>query len=141
MNRRAFFLGALGFAFAACIAHCVARGFLEEAMHRKAARISQAAKEHATYIADPLAVQASHMRNLLTGTGVVLTVLSVICIPSVFLLGAPGPPCPTANAERSRCRQQQPPRADWKAAPSARFWDRLLNSFVHWPISFPQKSC
>lgn len=85
MNKRAFFLVAFGLAIAAFITHCVARGFLEEAMHRKAARISQAVKEHSTYVADPLAAQASHMWNLLTGTGVTLTVLSVICMATAAI--------------------------------------------------------
>ena len=90
MNKRAFFLGALGLAIAAFITHCVARGFLEEAMHRKAASISQAVKQHAPYGADPLAVQASHMWMVLSGIGVVLTVLSVICMTTAAIRHEPG---------------------------------------------------
>lgn len=90
MNKRAFFLAALGLAIAAFVAHCVARGFLDEAMHRKAARISQAVNEHAAYVADPLAVQASHTWNVLTATGVVLTVLSVICMATAAIRHEPG---------------------------------------------------
>lgn len=80
MNKPAFFLGAFGLAIGALITHSVARGFLDEATHRKAERIRDAVMQHAPYVADPLAVQASHMWNVLTGTGVVLTVLSVICM-------------------------------------------------------------
>ena len=77
-------------AIAAFITHCVARSFLEEAMHRKAVRISQAAKQQTPYIADPLATQASHMWNVLTATGVVLTVLSVICMATAVIRHEPG---------------------------------------------------
>jgi hypothetical protein len=90
MNKRAFFLGALGLAIAAFITHCVARSFLEVAMHRKAASISQAVKQHTPYVADPLAVQASHMWNVLTVIGVVLTVLSVMCMATAAIRHEPG---------------------------------------------------
>jgi hypothetical protein len=90
MNKRAFFLGALGLAIAAFITHCVARGFLEEAMHRKAARISQAAKQQTPYMADPLATQASHVWNVLTAIGVMLTVVSVICMATAVIRHEPG---------------------------------------------------
>jgi uncharacterized membrane protein YhaH (DUF805 family) len=90
MNKRAFFLGALWLAIAAFITHCVARGFLDEAMHRNAARISQAVKQQAPYVADPLAVQASHMWNVLTGTGILLTVLSVISLATAAFRHEPG---------------------------------------------------
>jgi multisubunit Na+/H+ antiporter MnhG subunit len=85
MNKRAFFLGALMLAIATFITHCVARGFLEEAIHRKATRISEAAKQQTPYVADPLAVQASHAWNVLTLTGVVLTVLSVVCMATAAI--------------------------------------------------------
>lgn len=90
MNKRAFFLGAFGLAIAAFITHSVARGFLEEAMHRKAERISDSVRLHAPYVADPLAIQASHMWNVLTATGVVLTVLSVICMAIAAVRHEPG---------------------------------------------------
>ena len=90
MNKRNFFLAAFWLAIAAFITHCVARGFLEEAMHRKAERISDAVKMHAPYVADPLAVRASHLWNSLTVTGVVLTVLSVICMGIAAARHEPG---------------------------------------------------
>jgi hypothetical protein len=90
MSKRAFFRGAVLLAIAALITHCVARGFLEEAMHREAARISQAVKEQAPYVADPLAVQASHAWNVLTVSGVVLTVLSVACMATAAIRQEPG---------------------------------------------------
>ena len=90
MNKSAFFLGALVLAIAAFITHCVARGFLEEAMNRKTARISEAAKHQAPYVADPLAAQASHAWNVLTVSGVVLTVLSVFCMAAGAVRREPG---------------------------------------------------
>jgi hypothetical protein len=75
------------FAIAALFAHCVARGFLEEAMHRKAASISQAVKEHASYVADSRAARASDMWNVLTATGIALTVLSVISMVTAAMRG------------------------------------------------------
>jgi hypothetical protein len=90
MNKRAFFLGAVVLAVTAFITHCVARGFLEEAMHRKAARISQAVKQQTPYVADPLATQASQVWNVLTATGVALTVLSVICMATAVIRHEPG---------------------------------------------------
>jgi len=80
-----FFVGALGLAIAALMLHCVARSFLEEAMHRKAASISQAAQQHTPYVADPLAAQAYRMWNVLTGTGVALTLLSAICMATAAI--------------------------------------------------------
>ena len=77
-------------AIAALVTHCVARGFLEEATHRKAARLSQAVKQHAPYVADPLAVHASHMWNVLTVAGVVLTVLSVVSMGAAARRREPG---------------------------------------------------
>lgn len=59
-------------------------------MHRKAARITQAVKEHATYVADPLAVRATQAWNLLTAIGVVLTVLSVIGMATAAIRREPG---------------------------------------------------
>jgi hypothetical protein len=90
MNKRTFFWGALMLAIAAFITHCVARGFLEESMQRKAARISQAVKQQMPYVADPLATQASQVWNVLTATGVVLTVLAVICMTLAVIRQEPG---------------------------------------------------
>jgi multisubunit Na+/H+ antiporter MnhG subunit len=80
MSKRPFFLAAIMLAVTAFITHCVARDFLEQAVHRKAARLNQALKEQVPYVADPVAIQASHAWNTLTITGVVLTVLSVLCM-------------------------------------------------------------
>jgi len=90
MNNGPFFLGAMVLAITAFITHCVARGFLEEGVRRKAARMSEAAKQRSTYVADPIAVQASHAWNVLTVTGVVLTVLSVVCMVTAALRREPG---------------------------------------------------
>lgn len=90
MNKRALFLGALVLAIAGFITHCVAQSFLEAAMDRKSERISQSAKQHTPYVADPLAVQASLAWKVLTATGVVLTVLSVACMGTAALRHEPG---------------------------------------------------
>ena len=90
MNKRAFFWGALWLVIAALITHAVGRSFLHEAMHRKASRISQAAKQQAPYVADPLAVQASHKWNVLTTTGILLTALSMVCMATALMRREPG---------------------------------------------------
>jgi hypothetical protein len=85
MNKRVFFLSAFALAIAAFIAHFIARSFLDEAMHRKAARISEAVKQRTPYVADPLAVKASHAWSVLTVTGVVLTSLSMVCMATAAI--------------------------------------------------------
>ena len=85
MNKRAFFLGALLLVIAALITHGVARSFLGEYMHRKAARISEASAQHTPYVADPLATQAEHAYDVLTAIGIVFTVLSVVCMVTAQL--------------------------------------------------------
>jgi len=59
-------------------------------MHREAANISQAVKEQAPYAKDPVAVQESHMWNVLTGAAVVLTVLSAVCVATAAIRREPG---------------------------------------------------
>jgi multisubunit Na+/H+ antiporter MnhG subunit len=80
MNKRPFYLGAVLLALIAVITHPVARGFLKNAMHRKAGRIMQAQRQHTTYQPDPQALQSSMHYKTLTIVGVVLTVLSVGCM-------------------------------------------------------------
>jgi hypothetical protein len=90
MNSPLLFLSALLFALAALVTQSVARTFLEEAMHRKAERLSQAVKQHTRYVADPLGVRASHTSKVLTTTGIVLTVLSVASMVSARIRREPG---------------------------------------------------
>lgn len=90
MNRRAFFLGALLLAIAALITHSIARGFLEESMHRKAGRSSQMVKQQAPYTGDPVAVHLSHTYNVLTTIGIALTGLSVVCMVTALVRHEPG---------------------------------------------------
>lgn len=85
MNKRAFFFGALLLAITALITHGVARGFLQESMHRKAARISEASAQHTPYVADPVATQAGHAYNVLTTMGIVLTALSVVSMATALI--------------------------------------------------------
>jgi len=59
-------------------------------MHRKAERISQAAKQQTRYVADPRAVQANHNWNVLTTIGIVLTAASVVCMVTALLRREPG---------------------------------------------------
>jgi hypothetical protein len=66
-------------ALIALITHSVARGFLEDAMHREGARIHQIFMQHITQPPDSQELQSSRMYNVLTIVGVVLTVLSVVC--------------------------------------------------------------
>lgn len=79
MNKHIFFPVAQLLVVAALLTHSVARVFLEEAMHRKGARISEAVQKHTQYVADPLAAQASHVWKVLTAIGVAVTVMSVAC--------------------------------------------------------------
>lgn len=90
MNKRAFYTGAIFLVIAALFTHAVARSFLEEATHRKTVRVSEASKQRAPYVADPLAVQASHKYNLLTTVGIVLTAISVLCIVTALIRREPG---------------------------------------------------
>jgi len=85
MNKRAFFFGALLLVIAALITHAIARSFLEQYMHRKAARISEASAQHAPYVADPLATQASHTYKVLTAIGIALTGLSVVSMVTAMI--------------------------------------------------------
>jgi heme exporter protein D len=78
MNKHTFFLGAVLLALIALITHSVARGFLEDAMHRKAARIAQAQKQQTDYTPDSRALQSSRRYNILTIVGVVLTASSAV---------------------------------------------------------------
>ncbi|HZQ47321.1 MAG TPA: hypothetical protein VFC07_09945 [Verrucomicrobiae bacterium] len=84
-NSSAFFLGAVLLALIALFAHSAARSFLMDDMHRKAARLRQAQKEHTAYTPDPQAVQSGRSYNILTGTGFVLTALSLICMVTAFV--------------------------------------------------------
>jgi hypothetical protein len=90
MSKRTFFLGALLLAIAALITHSVARGLLVEYMHRKAEGISQAVKQHTTYVSDPRVLQLSRGWNVLTTIGIVLTVLSVVCTVTALVRREPG---------------------------------------------------
>jgi hypothetical protein len=78
MSKRVFFFGALLLVIAALLTHVIARGFLEDYLHRKAARINEASTQHAPYVADPLASRAVHTYDVLTSIGLALTGLSVI---------------------------------------------------------------
>jgi predicted lipid-binding transport protein (Tim44 family) len=80
MNKRAFFMGAVLLALIALITHIAARSFLEDAMHRHAARIAQALKQQTAYTPDSQALQSSRRYNILTTVGVVLTALSAVCM-------------------------------------------------------------
>src|ERR1051326_8392239 len=90
MNKRAFFIGALAFAVAALFTHTIARKFLQESMHMKAARLTEAAKQHTPYVADPAAARASHVWNVLTTTGVVFAVVSAVCMAVAVIRHEPG---------------------------------------------------
>ncbi len=72
-------------ALIALITHSVARGFLEDAMHRKAARIEQAQKQQIAYMPDLQAARSSRSYIVLTIVGVVLTVLSVTCMVTALV--------------------------------------------------------
>ena len=90
MNKRAFFWGALWLVIAALMTHAVARSFLEEYMHRKAARLSEMSAHHTPYVADPLATQAGRAYDVLTIIGIVLTVLSAVCMVTALVRREPG---------------------------------------------------
>jgi len=85
MSKRAFFLAAFFLVITALVTHSVARGFLQEYMHRKAARLSEASAQHTPYVADPVATQAGHAYDVLTTTGIMLTVLSVVCMVAALV--------------------------------------------------------
>lgn len=85
MNKRAFFLAAFLLALIALFTHSAARGFLMDAMHRKAARLDQAAKQQTAYTPDPQALQSSRSYNILTVVGVVLTALSLMCMVTALV--------------------------------------------------------
>src|SRR5215469_9248998 len=89
-KQHAFFSGAILLVIAALFTHSVARGFLEEAIHRRAARVTEVSKQHTAYVPDPLATQASHKWNVLTGIGIALTALSVICMVTALARHEPG---------------------------------------------------
>jgi len=90
MNKPVFFLCALFLAIAALVTQSAARGSVQEAMHRKGERLTEAAKRQTHYVADPLAVQASQNAKALTTTGIVLTVLSVACMVTARIRREPG---------------------------------------------------
>ncbi len=83
-------MGAIFLVIAALFTHAVARSFVVEATHRKAVRISEASKQRAPYVADPLATEASHKYNVLTTVGVMLTAISVLCILTALVRREPG---------------------------------------------------
>jgi len=85
MNERPFYLLAFLLALIALITHSVARGFLEDSMHRHVVRIEQAQKQQIAYTPDPLALQSSRTYNTLTIAGVVFTALSLVCMVTAFL--------------------------------------------------------
>jgi uncharacterized membrane protein len=78
MNKSTFYLLAVILALAAFVTHCVARSYLEDSMHRKAARFAQVQKQQIAYTPDPQALQSSKSYNTLTLIGVAFTVLSVV---------------------------------------------------------------
>ena len=85
MVKNTFFLGALMLALIALITHSVARGFLEDALHRQAARIAQVQKQQIAYTPDLQAFQSSRTYNFLTVVGVVLTVMSMLCMVTAWV--------------------------------------------------------
>jgi hypothetical protein len=90
MNKRKFFVGAALLALIALITQSVARGFLEDAMHRTAAAIAAARSERTVYRPDIRALQSSRVYNTLTIVGVVLTSFSVVCMVTALLRREPG---------------------------------------------------
>jgi uncharacterized membrane protein YhaH (DUF805 family) len=85
MNRHAFFIAAVLLALVAFVTHSVARGFLTDAMHRKAERYEQVQKQHIAYTPDPQALQSDRSYNVLTIVGVVLTALSLVCMVAALM--------------------------------------------------------
>ena len=90
MTKSTFIAAAFLLVLASLLTHCIARGFLEESMHRRAARIRQVAGSHTTYVADPLATQAAHTYKLLTTIGIVFTAMSVVCMVTARIRREPG---------------------------------------------------
>jgi hypothetical protein len=90
MNKPAFFLAAMLLAIAALVTQGVARSYVDEAMHRKAARLNEAVKQQTAFAADPQGVQASQKSKALTTTGIVFTVLSVACMITARIRREPG---------------------------------------------------
>jgi hypothetical protein len=90
MNQRAFFLGAFALAFIALFTHAVARGFLTDVSHRKAARLAQAQKQQIAYIPDEQVVQSRKSYEVLTVVGIGLTALSVLCTVTALIRREPG---------------------------------------------------
>ncbi len=80
MNKSTFYPAAVILALVALVAHCVARSFLEDYMHRTASRLAQTQKQQIAYTPDPQALKSSRDYSALTRIGVVLTVLSVVCM-------------------------------------------------------------
>ena len=90
MKKRTFFVAAALLAFIALITHSVARGFLEDAMHRKAAGIAAAQSQRTVYRPDTQALQSSRAYHALTIVGVVLTALSMVCMVAALMRREPG---------------------------------------------------
>jgi hypothetical protein len=90
MNKRTFYLSALMLAIAALIAHSVARGFLTESMHRRAAGLRQAAKQQVAYSPDAKTVQATRNWHAITAVGITLTSLSVVSMITALIRHEPG---------------------------------------------------
>lgn len=80
MNKNPLFQMAVILALIAMITHSIARGFLKDAMHHKAALMRQALKQQTAYAPDAQAFQSDRSYNVLTIVGVVLTVLSLVCM-------------------------------------------------------------
>jgi hypothetical protein len=77
-KKRIFYFGAVALALAAFITHGVARTYLDDYMHRAAARFAEVQKLHLDYTPDPQAVQSGKIFNALTGAGIALTALSAM---------------------------------------------------------------
>jgi hypothetical protein len=76
MNNK-FFLIACALAVIALFVHSISRGFMEQAMHRKAARIQEASAHQTAYTPDPAVRELDKKADILTYLGVGMTVLSV----------------------------------------------------------------
>lgn len=79
-ERRTFFIWAVLLALIALFTHSAARGFLEDSMHRGAARLRQVQEQHITYAPDPQAVQSGRIYNILTIFGLAFTATSLVCM-------------------------------------------------------------
>jgi len=85
MKKSTFYLWAVILALMAFVTHCVARSYLEDSMHRKAARFAQIQIQHIAYTPDPQALQSIGKYKVLTCIGAALTVLAVVCmVTSMF---------------------------------------------------------